>query len=75
MFINTRCCDNNISLSQLLSQAESNYFLGSLVSTRAGFWRVFNLWAKPELEVIEAAEPGLGGCFMIEDIVREDVVL
>ncbi len=34
-----------------------------------------DLWAKPELDVVEAAGAGFRGCFVVRAIEREDAVL
>ena len=36
---------------------------------------MIDLWAKPELDVVEAVAAGFGGYFVVETIEKEDVVL
>lgn len=75
IFFNTGSYDNNIGLSLLLSQAKSNCFAGFVVSIRAEFWRVLDLCAQPEWEVIEAVGARLEEYFAIGGMEEEDAVL
>lgn len=43
----------------MLSLAELTYLVTLVISTRVKFWRVINLWAKPELDIVEVVEAGL----------------
>ena len=36
---------------------------------------MMNLWAKPKLNIVETAEAGFRGCFVIKAIERENIVL
>ncbi len=59
------------------------------MSTGAGFWRVVDFWAKPELDivevteaslakleldVVEVVEAGFRDCFVVGAIVKYDAV-
>ncbi len=45
-----------------------------VVSSGAEFGRVVDLWAKPELDDVEAAGAGFRDCFVIRAIEKDDEV-